>query len=139
VSAPAGSPRPAVPPRRMAFEYAVLRAVPRVERGECVNVGVLLYCQQADFLDAAVHVDAARLRALDPGVDVEAVRAAVDAVAAACRGSAVAGAVAGTTLGQRFRWLTAPRSTVVQPGPVHGGVTTDPAREIAHLDACLVR
>jgi Protein of unknown function (DUF3037) len=118
---------------RHAFEYAALRAVPRVDRGEFVNVGVLLYCQAKDFLGARGHVDAARLRAVDGAVDVEAVEAAVGAVATACAAEASAGPLAEAPAGARFRWLTAPRSTVVQPGPVHAGLTEDPEWELDHL------
>jgi hypothetical protein len=118
------------------FEYAVLRAVPRVQRGEFVNVGVVLYCQDLDFLGALAHLDEERLRALDPGADLSAVTEALDAVCRTCEGEGPAGA---TSLGQRFRWLTAPRSTVLQPGPVHGGVTDDPRGQLEHLLATLVR
>lgn len=121
---------------RVPFEYVVLRAVPRVERGECVNVGLVLWCQARDYLGAVMEVDDARLRALDPDVDVEGVRAVLAAVGEACGGSGPAG---DTTRGQRFRWLAAPRSTVVQPGPVHGGITADPAAELARLADRLVR
>jgi hypothetical protein len=117
------------------FEYAVLQAVPRIERGECVNVGVVLYSQELEFLDGRVTVDEARLRALDPAVDVEAVREALDAVCRACRGEGPAGA---TPLRQRFGWLTAPRSTVVRPGPIHTGKTDDPAAELERLHTALV-
>lgn len=121
---------------RSVFEYAVLRAVPRVERGECVNVGVVLYCQDADLLRADVVVDEARLRALDPDVDVDGVRSAAAALQRTCAGEGPAG---GTSLGQRFRWLTSPRSTVLQPGPVHSGVTQDAAAELDRLVTALVR
>ena len=121
---------------RRVFSYALLRAVPRVERGECVNVGVVLHCQADGFLVTRVHVDEARLRALDADVDVESVREAVSAFARACEGEGPAGT---TSLGQRFRWLTAPRSTVVQAGPVHAGLTDDPAAEAARLLDALVR
>lgn len=120
---------------RLVFEYALLRAVPRVERGESVNVGVLLYCQAADFLQAAVHVDGPRLQALDLAVDLEAVRGAAEAVRRTCTGAGPAGA---TSLGARFRWLTAPRSTVVQSGPVHSGLTRAPAGELERLLQALV-
>lgn len=129
-------PEGTAPGTREVFEYALLRAVPRVERGEAINVGVLLYCQASDFLDAAVHVDAGRLRALADGCDADAVQAAAEAVVRACRGEGPAGT---TTPGQRFRWLTSPRSTVVQPGPVHAGLTADPAAELARLLDVLVR
>ena len=120
----------------IVFEYAALRAVPRVERGECVNIGVVLYCQARDFLAVAVHVDAARLRVLDPDVDVEGVRAAALALQRTCEGEGPAGQ---STLGQRFRWIVAPRSTVVQPGPAHSGLTADPVPELDRLVTALVR
>lgn len=123
---------------RRAFEYAVLRAVPRVDRGESMNIGVLLYCGPDAFLSARARVDGDRLRVLDPGVDVAAVRAAVDAIIAACEGDRSAGPVADDPPGQRFRWLSATRSTVVQPGPIHSGVTDDPSRELDRLFAALV-
>lgn len=121
---------------RVSFEYALLRASPRIERGECINVGVVLYCQSRQFLATEVHVDATRLRALDPDVDVDAVTGAVQAVQRACQGAGPAGT---TSLGQRFRWLTAPRSTVVHAGPVHTGLTDDPAGDLARLLGLLVR
>jgi hypothetical protein len=117
------------------FEYAVLRVVPRVERGEYLNTGVLLYCQDRDYLGGLVHVDESRLRALHPDADVDSVRDALDAICRTCDGDGPAGA---TSLGQRFRWLTAPRSTVVQAGPVHVGITVDPAAELARLRDALV-
>jgi hypothetical protein len=121
------------------FEYAALRVVPRVERGETMNVGVIVYCQARDFLGCRVHVDETRLRALDPGLDIDGVRAALDAVAGICGGGPGAGQAAGESLGGRFRWLTAPRSTVVQTGPVHAGLTADPAAELDRLLESLVR
>lgn len=119
-----------------AFSYALLRAVPRIERGEYVNVGVILYCQADSFLAARVHVDADRLLALDPSADVTAVRDAADAIAATCTDD---GPTAGAGRGERFRWLTAPRSTIVQPGPTHAGLTDDPAADLDRLFDDLVR
>lgn len=119
------------------FEYAVVRAIPRIERGECLNVGVIVYCQAADYLGAGVYVDEARLTALDPSADFDAISAAVEAIKATCAGSA--GQAAATSLGERFRWLTAPRSTIVQPGPVHSGLTELPEAELARLFDELVR
>jgi hypothetical protein len=124
---------------RMGFQYAVLRCVPRVDRGEFVNVGVVLYCQRADFLQARCHVDEDRLAALAHDVDVAAVRSALGAIEAVCRGDDSAGAAALGPLGQRFGFVTATRSTVVQPGPIHGGSTVDPERELDHLLERLVR
>ncbi len=121
---------------RLVFDYALLQVVPRVERGERVNVGVLLFCKQADLLDVAVHLDPVRLRALDPLLDLEALGEAVTALQRACRGEGPAGT---TSLGQRFRWLTAPRSTVLQAGPVHVGLAEDPAGELDRLLTALVR
>lgn len=121
---------------RTVFEYAVLRAVPRVERGACVNVGVLVHCRQRDFLEARVHVDDARVLALAPDCDVQALRTTAHAVVLTCRGEGPAGS---TTPGQRFRWLTAPCSTILQPGPAHAGLTDDPARELQRLLDALVR
>jgi Protein of unknown function (DUF3037) len=122
---------------RHAFQYAVLRAVPRVERGEFVNVGVILYCQAADFLQAAVTVDPGRLRALAADVDLEAVRTSADAIVLACQ-EPVGSARENTGLATRFGILTAPRSTVVQPSPVHAGITDHPAGTLATLLAKLV-
>jgi hypothetical protein len=121
------------PGDRDVYEYALLRVVPRVERGECINAGVLVYCRAQAYVGARTHLDEARLLALDPDVDVAGVRAALAAVEGVCAGGAAAGQAAGEDAGRRFRWLVAPRSTVVQPGPVHPGLTTDPAAETARL------
>ncbi|HWI43537.1 MAG TPA: DUF3037 domain-containing protein [Nocardioides sp.] len=132
------------------YQYVTLRCVPRVEREEFVNVGVVVHCPEEDFLGVRTAVDEERLRALDPGVDVAAVRAALAAVEKVCRGEAHADygpAVRATAYGvreshddnsTRFGFLKAPRSTVIQPGPVHGGVTADPARTLERLLECLV-
>ena len=124
---------------RMPYQYVVLRCVPRVDREEFVNVGVVAYCQGAAFLEAACHVDDDRLRALAPAVDLSAVRHALAFVEGVCRGEAALGDPAAGDLGTRFGFLKAPRSTVVQPGPVHGGLTDDPAAELERLLAVLVR
>ena len=121
------------------YQYVVLRCVPRVDREEFVNVGVVLYCQAADFLSASCHVDEERLRVLSPAVDVGAVRHALAFVEGVCRGDASLGDAASGDLGTRFGFLKAPRSTVVQPGPVHGGLTADPAVELERLLDVLVR
>jgi hypothetical protein len=122
-------------PALHAYEYALLRVVPRVERGECLNAGVVLYCHAMEHLSAVVALDRARLHALDPGADAEAVEHALAAVVDVCHGHGAAGR---EPRGGRFRWLTAPRSTVVQPGPVHTGLTTDPAGDAVRLLARLV-
>jgi len=120
---------------RQVFEYALIRVVPRVERGEVINAGVIVYSQAFRYLCARIELDESRLLALDPAVDLDAVRAALSAVEKAC----TEGPLAGRPLGERFRWLTAPRSTIVQPGPVHSGLTADPAAELTHLLDTLVR
>ncbi|MEU0991657.1 DUF3037 domain-containing protein [Streptomyces sp. NPDC005953] len=124
---------------REVFEYALLRVVPRVERGECFNAGVVVYCRARSFVSARTHLDAAKLRALDPTADVTGVQAALRAVEYVCCGGEAAGQAAVDDAGRRFRWLIAPRSTVVQPGPVHTGLTADPAAEVERLLALLVR
>jgi DUF3037 family protein len=118
-----------------SFEYALIRVVPRVERGEAINAGVIVYSQQNRYLCARIELDERRLLVLDPGVDVAAVRSALAAFEKAC----TEGPLAGKPLGERFRWLTAPRSTIVQPGPVHSGLTDDPAAELVRLFETLVR
>jgi hypothetical protein len=126
-------------PPTLGFDYALLCAVPRVDRGERVNVGALLYCKAADFLGAAAHVDVERLRALDPDIDIEFVTSALDAIRSVCAGDPAAGRAAAGTLRARFGWLTAPRSTVIQTSSVHGGLTADPAAELDRLMDRLVR
>ena len=115
------------------FEYAILRVVPRVERGERINAGVVLYCQDEKFLGSRIHLDAARLLALDPAADLVAVRSHLQAVSSVCTGGSEAGVVGRLPLRERFGWLVAPRSTVVQPSTVHTGLTDDPAAELERL------
>jgi len=117
------------------FEYALVRVVPRVERGEAINAGVIVYSHAYRYLCTRIELDEARLLAIDPEVDLDAVRAALSAFEKAC----TEGPLAGRPLGERFRWLTAPRSTIVQPGPVHSGLTTDPDGELSRLFVSLVR
>ncbi|WP_329200878.1 DUF3037 domain-containing protein [Streptomyces sp. NBC_01435] len=124
---------------RDVFEYALLRVVPRVQRGEFFNAGVVVYCRARSFVAARTHLDETKLRALDPSADVVGVRAALHAVEGVCRGGADAGQAARDDAGRRFRWLIAPRSTVVQPGPVHSGLTADPEAEVERLLDLLVR
>jgi hypothetical protein len=116
------------------FEYALVRVVPRVERGEAINVGVIVYSRAYRYLCARIVLDEGRLLALDPGADVAAVRSALAAFERAC----TEGPLAERPLGERFRWLTAPRSTIVQPGPAHTGLTGDPAAELDRLFGRLV-
>jgi len=116
------------------FEYALIRVVPRIDRGESINVGVLVYSKSFRYLKARIELNESRLKALDPATDVEAVRGALNAFGRACS----EGPLAEQTLGERFRWLTAPRSAIVQPGPVHAGITDDPSADLDRLFTTLV-
>jgi DUF3037 family protein len=126
------------PGTRLPYQYVVLRCVPRVDREEFLNVGVVLFCQAADFLEVAWRAEPERLRALDPRLDVDQVCAGLAFVEGVCAGDQRGGAVAQKPIGTRFGFLRAPKSTVLQPGPVHGGVTADPARELERLLSALV-
>lgn len=117
---------------RASFEYAILRVVPRIDRGESINAGILLYCRACDFLASRTLLDRPRLAALDATADADQVEKALHA-AADCS------LRPGDDLGRRFRWLTAPRSTVVQPGPIHTGLTHDPQKDLERLMEILVR
>lgn len=123
----------------VGYQYVVLRCVPEVQREEFVNVGVVVYSQAADYLEAAWRLDEDRLRAFAPALDLAAVGASLDTVCRVCRGETGGGLPSLGGLGRRFGWLSAPRSTVVQPGPVHGGLTTDPAGTLQTLLDRLVR
>lgn len=123
-------------PPLLPYQYVTLRCVPRVEREEFVNVGVVLYCQAAEVLLSAYELDHARLQAFAPGVDLGALEASLEHVAAVCCGGADQGGLG--RQGARFGWIAAPRSTVLQPGPRHGGLTADPRAEIDRLLARLV-
>src|SRR5918997_315210 len=120
------------------FEYALLRVVPRPERGEFVNAGVVLYCPALRFLGARVHLDPKRLRVLDPKLDPEAVLAHLEAVRTVCAGGSGAGPIGLLPPGERFGWLVAPRSTVVQPSPVHTGLADEPERALEHFVRVMV-
>ncbi|WP_232675965.1 DUF3037 domain-containing protein [Nocardioides sp. R-C-SC26] len=123
-----------------AYQYVVLRCVPRPEREEFLNVGVVVYCQDADLLDVVWHVDGARVHALADDLDLDDLADALAHVDAVCRGDVDrAGAAAAAATSQRFGYLKAPRSTVLQPGPVHGGLTTAPATLAADLLAAIAR
>lgn len=120
------------------YEWSVLRAVPRVERGEYVNVGVVVYCRPLDYLAARMTDDLTRVIGLDATVDAAAVHRHLEGIVALCAGHPSAGSNARRPVGERFRWLVAPRSTVVQAAPVHTGLTDDPAAELADLYARMV-
>ena len=108
------------------YDYAIVRLVPRVDRGEQINVGVILSCPDKDFLEARVELDEPVLLALDPSVDLATVRANLEVIPAVCRGGPDAGPIGMLPARGRFRWLVSPRSTIIQPSPVHTGRTADP-------------
>ncbi len=122
-----------------AYQYVVLRLVPRVDREEFLNVGVVLYSQDAGFLDAAWELDEERVAAFATTCDLEGVRGMLDRIRAVCRGDNGRGLPTLEKPGQRFGWIIAPRSTVIQPGPVHGGLSDEPAAELQRLLDRLVR
>jgi hypothetical protein len=124
---------------RSPYLYAIIRVVPRIERGESINAGVVLLCRPRRFLGARTALDEARLAALAPDCDATAVRSHLDAMVAIARGDPSAGAMAQRTMAERFHWLVAPSSTMIQPSEVHTGLTDDPAAELDHLIETLVR
>ncbi len=124
---------------RSPYLYAIVRVVPHVERGESLNAGVVLLCRSRRYLGARMALDEARLHALAPDCDVAAVRPHLEAIEAIARGDAAAGPMAKLTLAERFHWLVAPSSTIIQPSAVHTGLTDDPAAELEHLVETLVR
>lgn len=109
-------------PAPATFDYALLRVVPRVERQEFINAGVVVFCLEKRYLDARVHLDAARLKALWPDADANLVREHLQAIPRICAGDPAGGPIAKLSQRERFHWLTAPRSTIIQPSPVHTGV-----------------
>lgn len=121
------------------YDYAIVRVVPRVEREEFINAGVILSCQRTGFLRAAVELDAPRLLALDPQADVDSLRGHLDALVAICAGAPGAGPIAQLPLRARFHWLTARRSGVIQTSPVHTGLCVDAAAALEHAMARMVR
>lgn len=122
----------------LSYQYVVLRCVPRVDRDEFINVGVVIYSQNADFLACAFEIDPEKLRSFSPELDLASMDAALETVQRICREEPAPGRPVLDGLGQRFGWIAAPRSTVVQPGPVHGGLTSDPAAELQRLLTRLV-
>jgi Protein of unknown function (DUF3037) len=125
--------------RAEPFQYAIVRVVPRVERGEALNAGVVLFCRPLRFLGARAELDERLLAALSPGCDATELRAQLETLVAVADGRPEGGRVAGLDQSERFHWLTAPASTIVQPSEVHTGLTSDPAGELDKLFAALVR
>jgi hypothetical protein len=125
-------------PAPCAYDYAVIRVVPRVEREEFINVGVILSCPAHDFLDARLHVDRARLAAFDPTLDLDLVEEYLAVIPVVCRGEAAAGPIGQLTARQRFYWLVSTRSTIIQTSVVHSGLSGNPAAALDHLMARMV-
>jgi hypothetical protein len=123
---------------RESFQYAVVRVVPRVERGECLNVGVVLFSRRHRFLAARTELDDAALLAMAPDCDPAEVRAHLETLERVAAGEPAGGPIAALEASERFHWLTAPSSTMVQTSPVHTGLTADPAAELEHLFSRLV-
>lgn len=120
-------------PDRSSFDYAIVRVVPRVERQEFLNAGVILFCLERDFLKAKVAVDEPRLRALWPEIDIDLVRHHLEAIPKICAGLPEAGPIARLSLRERFHWLVAPRSTIIQVSPVHTGLCAAPEMAVDEI------
>jgi Protein of unknown function (DUF3037) len=131
--------RPEPVPPRDVYQYALLRVVPRVERGEQLNVGVILLCRPRRFLGAAMAVDPARFAALAPGVPLGSIEPHLDAIARIAAGDPSAGPIAQLDAAERFHWLVSPASTIIQPSEVHTGLCDDPEAELERLLETLVR
>lgn len=125
-------------PPRSVFQYAIIRLVPRVERGEFLNVGVVLLCRPRRYLGARVALDASRLAAFAPDLDPATVRPHLAAIERIAVGDVDAGPIARLAPAERFHWLVAPSSTMIQPSEVHTGLCDDPAAELDRLVAALV-
>ena len=126
-------------PATRSYDYAVIRVVPRVERQEFVNAGVIVWCREQDVLEARIELDESRLRALDANADIAAVRRHLDSITRICAGGDGAGELGKLSKRERFDWLVAPRSTIIQTSPVHGGRCDDVGRILNHLLATMVR
>lgn len=122
-----------------SFDYAIVRVVPRVEREEFVNAGVILFCLERDYLAAKVELDRARLRALAPDVDLTLVQEHLAAVPRVAAGGEGSGPIGKLSARERFHWLVAPRSTIIQVSPVHSGLCEDPERALDRLVERMVR
>lgn len=120
-------------PALNSYDYAIVRVVPCVERGEYINAGVILFCRTRRFLDALVYLDIQRLTTLYPAVDLDMVQRHLDIIPLVCAGSADAGAIGQLSQSERFHWLVSPRSTIIQTSPAHSGLCTDPATTLEHL------
>ncbi len=116
-----------------SYDYALIRLVPSVERGECLNVGVILFCRTLGFLGARIHLNATRALALSPDLDLAAIQQQLDTMMLICKGGPEAGDLGKMSQSERFQWLVSPRSTIIQISPVHEGVGDDPEAALEHL------
>lgn len=121
------------------YDYAIIRVVPKVEREEFINVGAIVSCQSRDFLEARIELDEKRLTALDPTLDIETTRTHLATIPAICAGGEQAGPIGRLSQRERFYWLTAPRSTIIQTSPVHTGCCKDPTDVLERLLDTMVR
>jgi hypothetical protein len=126
-------------PAQSSFDYALIRVVPRVERGEFVNAGVILFCRTLRFLEARIELDTQRLLALAPDVDLDEVRQHLETLPRICEGGQGSGPIGALPQPERFHWLVAPRSTIIQTSPVHSGLTADPSEALERLVRTMVR
>jgi DUF3037 family protein len=122
-----------------AYDYAIIRVVPRVEREEFVNVGVILSCPAKNFLEARIEVDEVKLRLLDPSISLDSISTHLQGIRTICAGGEAAGEIGKLTQRERFYWLVAPRSTIIQTSPVHTGRCADPETALEHLLNSMVR
>lgn len=120
-------------PATSSYDYAIIRVVPFVERGECINIGVIVFCRTQRFLDMLVHFDEQRLRAFAPTLDLGFVQRQVETLVQVCHGGDGSGPIGQLSQAERFHWLVSPRSTVIQVSPVHCGVCSDPASRLRRL------
>ncbi len=125
-------------PERSSYDYAIIRVVPRVERGEFINAGVILFCRTKRFLGALIRLDEPRLLALAPDVDLESVRRQLEMITLTSAGDPGVGSLASLSLAERFHWLVSPRSTIIQTSPVHCGLCDDPETALLHLLEAMV-
>jgi hypothetical protein len=121
-----------------SYDYALIRLVPSVERGECLNIGVILFCRTLDFLGARIYLNAERALALSPDLDLAAVQQQLDTIVRICEGGPEAGSLGKLSQSERFHWLVSPRSTIIQISPTHEGVCDDPEAALEHLFKTMV-
>ena len=120
-------------PATSSYDYAIIRVVPRVERGECINIGVILFCRTQRFLDLLIHLDQQRVSTFAPTLDLSQIEQQIEALMRICRGGYGSGPIGQLSQAERFHWLVSPRSTIIQTSPVHCGTCTDPASTLQSL------